>query len=441
MKKALIITYVFKNREDIGSVRLHGLANYLPDYGWEPIILTTKVKTNDKFAFRVIETPFEDIYTKWKKMLGLSPNHTVKEQLNMPTLKNKKTYIDYLIQLWQEIFMYPDRGKGWYKYAIKAGNDLLEKEKFDAIISSSPPHISHLVANKLIKKTKIPWIADFRDLWTQDHYYPFSFLRKIFERRLEIRTLKSTSALVTISQPLIDMLKYLHKNKDAYLITNGFDPKYINPGKPLTRKFAINYTGALYQGKRDPEPLFRAIKDLSEFGQINLNDIEINFYGREERWLIYDVEKYDLKKVVKIHGEVSRDKSIEVQRESQVLLLLTWGENPAEKGVYTGKLFDYLAAQRPILSIGYNGGVLEELLNETGAGLHVSTLDELKNVILNFYYEYKKTGTVSYKGIDSVIDRYNHREMARNFASVLDKVCKFGEQKRFPRNSYSPDIC
>ena len=422
MKKVLIITYVFKNREDIGSVRLHGLANYLPEYGWEPVILTTKVKTDDKFEFRVIETPFEDIYTKWKKMLGLNPNCTFKEQFNLPALKNKKTLIDYLLKLWDEIFTYPDRGKGWYKYALETGNELLEKEQFDAMLSSSPPHISHLIANNLIKKIKVPWVADFRDLWTLWHYYQYSSLRRFFETKLEIKTVKLADAITTVSEPLATKLGKLH-NREVYVIHNGFDPKLKNPGTELSDNFNIVYTGHIYTGKQDPEPLFKALYELRSENCIGNNDMVVDFYGCHYDWLYSDIKKYNLQNVINIHGMIPRDEAQSKQREAHVLLILNWNDSK-ETGIYTGKLFEYLAAQRPILSIGYNGGVVEELLNETGAGIHASTVDELKNVILTFYREYKKTGTVSYKGVDTKIDKYNHREMAKKFAFVLDDVVK-----------------
>lgn len=104
-----------------------------------------------------------------------------------------------------------------------------------------------------------------------------------------------------------------------------------------------------------------------------------------------------------------------------MLLLLTWN-HPDEKGVYTGKLFDYLAAQRPVLAMGIPGSVIEELLDETQSGLYVSSIEELKSAILSYYQEYKLTGKVTYKGNPVEIEKYSHREMARKFAEVLDSI-------------------
>ena len=128
--------------------------------------------------------------------------------------------------------------------------------------------------------------------------------------------------------------------------------------------------------------------------------IEVHFFGNHEGWLINDVKKYNLEHIVQIHGHISREESIQKQRESQVLLLLTWND-PREKGVYTGKIFDYLAARRPILAIGLHGSVVTDLLLQTQAGVNVASDAEIKDQILQLYREYKENGFVNFSGIHS----------------------------------------
>lgn len=423
MKKVLVITFHFIKKEAIGSIRLRGLAKYLPEFGWEPTILTPESEciSDTESQYKVIVTQYDDITTIWKKRLGFKTQDTVKRQFGKPTYKNKKLLIDSVINIWEEIFAYPDANIGWYKHAVKAGEKLLAEAKYDVILSSSKPETCHLVAKKLKKKFCIPWVADFRDLWTQNHYYEHFFLRDVFEKRLECFTISETDVLTTVSKPLELMLKHFHREKKVYTITNGYDPDQNNPGTKVSDKFTIVYTGELYQGKRDPEPLFQATSELIKSGKIRSSDIEIHFYGTDDEWLFNDIREYKLEKVIKVHGPISREESIQEQRRAQVLLLLTWN-HPTEKGVYTGKLFDYLAAQRPVIAMGIPGSVIEDLLNETQAGVYVSSLDKLKQAILSYYQEYKLTGEVSYKGNPVEIENYSHREMARRFAEVLDSI-------------------
>jgi glycosyltransferase involved in cell wall biosynthesis len=422
VKKVLIITFHFIKKETIGSIRLHGVAKYLPDFGWEPTILTSRGEiSNIESQYKIIETQYADITTIWKQRLGYDTRDSVKKQLGIPIYKNKKLILDYVLKVWEEIFSYPDGRIGWHNYAVKAGEKLLAEGEYDAILSSSKPETCHLVAKKLKDNFDIPWVADFRDLWTQNHYNDRFLLRRFFEKRLECFIISNADVLTTVSNPLATMLKQFHRDKKVHTIVNGFDPDQLNPGEKVLDKFAIVYTGVLYQGKRDPEPLFQAISELIKSGKICLCDIEIQFYGTDDEWLFYDIKKYNLEKVVNVNGPISREESIHKQKIAQVLLLLTW-IHPMEKGVYTGKLFDYLAAQRPVLAMGIPGSVIGELLDETQAGVYVSSIEELKNAILSYYQEYKLTGKVSYKGNPVEIEKYSHREMTRKFAEVLDII-------------------
>jgi glycosyltransferase involved in cell wall biosynthesis len=422
LKNVLIVSFLFNQTENIGTVRLRGLAKYLPEFGWNPVVLTAKSSFPpiDK-QITIFETPYTDTLVVWKKHLNLPINKTFKEHYNISTSQQKKTLIDKIIDLWQDIFIYPDQVINWSVSATEKGNEIFNQCQIDAIISSMSPATSHIVANELLKRKKVPWVADFRDLWTQNHFFYHSRIRLFFEQRLELKTLSLSNALTTVSSPLSEKLQELHKNKKVFTITNGFDPEQLNPGIPLTKKFSMTYTGILYRGHQNPEPFFRTMKVLIDEKMIDPSAIEIHFFGSDEGWLISDVKKYHLENIIQIHGQISREESIQKQRESHVLLLFTWND-PKEKGVYTGKIFDYLAAKRPILAIGLKGSVVADLLDQTQAGKNISTDAEIKDRILQLYREYQENGFVRYSVISSEIEKFNHREMAKKFAEVLDIV-------------------
>lgn len=423
MKQVLLIGYPFPLRKG-GSPRLLGLAKYLPEYGWQPIILTAPLDEKTDHPFRIVETGYRDPIRFWRRLLKLNTDEDIRKQIKRKLGVNpRNSVMDFFLTRLGEIVNYPDLEKGWQAYAIKAGNELLHQEDVVAIISSSAPVTTHLIAGKLKLKHKIPWIADLRDLWTQNHNYSYSSLRKMIDRRLERRVLAGADALVTVSQPWADKLSVLHRGRASYTITNGFDPAEVNttPTK-LTDKFTITYTGAIYPGKQDPTKLLAALKSLISKGVFEPSNIEVRFYGPEESWLEKEIRQYGLADIVKQYGPVPRDIAIQKQRESQLLLLLDW-DDLHEKGVYPGKVFEYLAARRPILATGgADHGVVKQLLAETKAGTHAPTTDVVRNRLEELYREYQEDGSVTFHGEDSEINQYSHRDMTRKFVEILSQL-------------------
>jgi len=411
---------------DIGGLRLQGLAKYVPQFGWSPIVLTPILPDNPNPKFKVIQTPYEDIVAKWKQRFKLNPKQSLNAQFNIKIQKKHSSVIDWFAFLPNELITYPDAQIGWYNYGIDVGNKIIQNEQIDAIISSSPPITTHLIAKTLSEKYQIPWIADFRDLWTQNHYHSHTKIRQYFEKKLELKTLSQASAITTTTRPFADKLSELHKNKPIYSIPNGFDPDIINPGIDLDDKFLITYTGNLYQGKRDPLPLFNVIEDLLNQGIINRDILKIDFFGQPEDWLLDEINRHKLQNIVTLRGQLQHDSIIDEQRKAQLLLLLTW-DHPEERRVCPGKIFEYLAARRPILSIGNtNGGVVNDLLKQTNAGVHVQTETELWEYLFKAYQEYKELGAVQYQGIDAEIMKFSHLEMAKKFADVMKETTDSG---------------
>ena len=426
MKKVLIITYHFPPRPTVGSLRPSGVAKYLPEFGWEAIILTARLPGRPAPGFRVIETPYNVALGFLRRFLGLDSEQNLMTQIaqlkKKLRIRSEKSVFDFLLARWGEITAYPDPQKGWKAFATGAGNDFLQKESVDAMISTSSPVTSHIIARQLREKHGIPWVADFRDLWTQNLYYPYSPIRKAIERRLELSTLHQADALVTVSEPASSKLGTLHKGKPIYIIGNGFDPEEINsPAVDLTDKFTITYTGNLYPGKQTAEPLFVALRDLIAKGIMDVNNIEVRFYGAELGWIDKQAERYGLGDIVKQFGIVPRENALHRQRESQLLLLIKWNDSK-ERGAYSAKIFEYLSAKRPILAVGGYRDVVDELLVETKTGTSGANPEDLKIILIEMYREYQAMGRVQYRGEESKINRYSHREMAHKFAEVLNKV-------------------
>jgi glycosyltransferase involved in cell wall biosynthesis len=425
MKRVLIIAYYFPPHPAVASLRPLGLAKYLPEFGWEAVILTPALSGRSGLHFKVIETQYHDSLKPWKKLFKLDSEQPLMTQVRGKLrIRSERSLSDFILAAIGEIGAYPDPQKGWRRFAVEAGADILRQQNIKAMISSSPPVTSHIIAKRLKDEFKIPWLADFHDLWTQNYGYLYSPLRKVIERRLELNTLSAADALITVSEPIAAELGKLHRQKSVYSIPYGFDPAEVNttPGK-LTDKFTITYIGNLYPGKQSPEPLFAALRDLITEGSMDASDIEVRFYGPQAGWIDKQVERYGLTGIVQQLGTVPREIALNKQRESQLLLLLKWND-PKQRGVYSAKIFEYLAARRPVLAVGGFPDVVDQLLDETRAGISAQTEEDIKALLLRLYQEYKLASAVSYSGDEAETSKYSHRETAKKFASILDTITR-----------------
>lgn len=414
-------------------MRLGKFAKYLAQLGWEPFVLTADEVKGYSQDLRV-QTDETNIFRAPYFALGSAISYELTDgqrtvYQTQPKVSTWKKVLYKSIRLMEPVYTLPViriltlEPIGWYSHALKKGLEILCKEKFDIIFSSYGPSTSHLVASKLHRQTGIPWVAEFRDLWSLNHYVrkiqPFHFL----EKKLEKKVMKGCDLLVTVSEPWAEQLQGLHSKKVA-VIHNGFDEEDYLENVPLTTKFTITYTGNIYPGKRDPQTLFKAIAELEEEGKISPNDFEVRFFGGGTLTsLLPAIRHYNLEGIVRIYGLVSFEESIRKQKESTVLLLLGWND-PREGGTYTGKVFEYLGARRPILAGSLKGDVVDELLRETGAGVVVNEVNEIKVLLSQWTKEFKESADIlSYFKPDSAaISRYTRKQEAAKLAQLLEEV-------------------
>jgi glycosyltransferase involved in cell wall biosynthesis len=432
MPRLLLIAFHYPPRHTIGSLRPGALAKYLPQFGWEVVVVTPQVPAGPRPPAQVIETPYEDVLDKWKKRIpGLDPHEPLQKQLPLQAqLKvqaskpREKHLISKTIDFAKSLLSYPEQEKGWLPFALDAIRNI--DFPVDAILSTAPPITTHLVAKEAKLKFGCPWIADFRDLWATNLDNPHVPMLRSWDRRLEKNCLSSADVLVTVSRPWADRLRALYPGKAIDVITNGFDPDDFK--SDLRRDacpkgcFSISYTGQLYAGRRDPTLLFEVVHELIEERVLPREKLRISFFGPTEGWMQPLIERHDLQGVVELHGVIPRKEALQRQQESQLLLLLGWA-NPQENGQHTGKLFEYFGARRPILAVGGVAGVLTEVLEETGTGMHALSRVQLRRFLIDAYAEFRERGEVRFKGNDSAIQRYTHPAMARNFAALLDARC------------------
>lgn len=422
MKKVLVIGQIWPYHRGAGNCA-HAVARYLPEFGWEPLVLTTPLPEKAELQYRLVEVPYQDWLEIWVKRFGFDPEKSVRKQVTQKLgVTRKRSFLDFIFLRLREVLTYPDQYGGWKSPAIKTGNQLIQAENIKAIITDCPPVTGLIVASMLKANYKLPWLVYFSHLWSQNNGYPYSNLRRWFETRLELKTLSQADVMITHSQPLVDKLRVLHKGKRVLFNFEGFDPETIdNPPGKLSEKFTITYTGSFAPSLREPTKLFIALHNLLSRETIERDRVEVRFYGPEEIWVDSEIEKYELSGIVKQYGMVPMSVAQAKQRESQVLLNPKW-DDPRDPGIYSGKIFEYLAARRPILATGKYEDVVDELLADTGVGISVSSEEDVERALVKMYQEYCDKGEVVFRGDTSKLDKLSHRELAEKFVEELDRL-------------------
>jgi hypothetical protein len=262
----------------------------------------------------------------------------------------------------------PDARAGWRRNAIAAGRELIATWKPDLVFASAPPVTCLFVAESLGREFEIPWIAELRDLWTDNPYYGFPGWRRALDRVLERRLLRSAALLVTVTPIWGSTLQTKYRSPVAVVLNGYAEEDWA--GKSARRsapadKLSIVYTGSIYRGFRDPSPLFAAIARLPAAEQAS---VAVEFYGPSADEVIGLAEQFGVVRCVGVHAAVPYRQSLEIQLGADVLLLLQWND-PGDAGNIPAKFFEYIAAGRPILFLGYEQGTLAEMIRERNAGL------------------------------------------------------------------------
>ncbi len=432
MHRVLLLAYWYPPKQAIGSLRLAKWAKYLPDFDWEPVIVTVQAQSELYTRHGILKDEVKQgrVYRTRDRSLNemfyslRSPKKTQKEDTSFSSSPSSKFIFKLGYSVYKHILCFPDEVWPWlFDYSEIAA--IAKKENIDIILSSSLPNTAHIIASRLARDMHLPWVADFRDLWTQNHVFRRIKPLYTLEQCLERRVLREASALITVSEPLRDNLIRLH-NKPGYVIMNGFDPSDFDSissfGDDRSAPLRILYTGRIYPKKQDPTPLFKALESLLKQGSLHAKDVKVVFYGPMVQIAKELVSSFpEVAPLIEIHNPVPYQESLRLQKEADVLLLLEW-KDPSVKGVYTGKVFEYLGARRPILSIGYKKGILGDLLGKTQAGFHVENSKEIESLILRWLKEKRKYARPLWTGEEKELQQYTRREQTRQLANILNKV-------------------
>ena len=318
-------------------------------------------------------------------------------------------------------FFTPDAKVLWVKPSVEFLTDYLTENPVDVIISTGPPHSMHLIAQQLKESFDIPWMADFRDPWT-DLYYNKEFFQLGFakrkNKRLEEKVLKSADVVVTVGN---ELKKYFERfNSNVEVIPNGFDDEVEHDEEiELSQKFSLSYIGLLPKSSL-PTNLLMAIQRLIDENSDFKNDIELNFIGDIHESVSALIHELQLSNYTNFFGYVPHKEAIKYQKSAQVLLVLIPNVN-RNKGIITGKVFEYMAANRPILALGPINGDLQSILTNSNAGTIIDYDDyvKIKSVLIELYTKFKTQKlAITSKGIE----KYHRRNLTKQLAAIIKQI-------------------
>ena len=432
LRKVLIITYYWPPSGGAGVQRWLKFVKYLRTFGWEPVIYTP---SNPEFpsideslaqdipeGIEIIRTPIWEPYGFYKKLIGASKN----ERINAGFLSEKKRPgMAERFSIWlRGNFFIPDARKFWIKPSVKFLTDYLKTHSVDAIVSTGPPHTMHKIALGVKRNTGLPWLADFRDPWTNIDFYHELMLTQWADRkhhRQELSVLKEASEVVVISRSMkTDFLKIYDRH--YAVITNGFDAADVADVEvALDAKFSIAHIGTMVK-TRNPEALWEALNTLITDIPGFADDLEIKLVGSVDFSVMDSIDKAGLTDFVNRIAYLPHSEVVKVQQQSQVLLLLI-NDTPNAKVILPGKFFEYMAAKRPILCIGPLDGDAAQVIADVKAGIVIEKDNQagIEKTIRELYQEFKH-GELAINSED--IEKYSRKSLTAALVERLMEIVK-----------------
>lgn len=413
--RILLVSYFFPPYNTVGAVRPGKLAKYLIQHGHEVEVLCACEPPYPKSLALEVSTEFIHQVRGWSvnaPLYWFLGNQSKVSESGLNILGIDRPWLRALGRLYKTFFHWPDAEIGWVYAAIDRGMKLIKLRSFDVIYVSAPPFSSLLVGAKLSDKSGIPWVAEFRDLWTCNHAYNQPKWRLNLERYWESRLLKSASALITVSYPL--SLKLERHKLPVWVVQNGYDADdYVGleHSNNISNKneLLIVYTGSIYQDFYDLETF---CKGLSLFVS-NGYRVRVQLVGRNISGLVEAAIRYNLISFFEISSTIPRSEAIYLQKTADVLLMFLWDDS--EQGIYTTKFFEYLGAGRPLLAIGSINSDVGAWIHAEKLGTVAQTPQQVADELTTLYQ--KKLAGFPYPGVSSSRQEFTR---SKQFSLLVD---------------------
>jgi len=426
----LVLAYYYPPMGLSGVQRVAKFTKYLPQYGWNPIVVTT----GPTLYYAEDQTLLHEVEAAGVEIVRTEPSLRVKKLLEKGVITMPRESVRKFISKSSSALFVPDNKKKWAAKAVALAKDVVARHPVDVIFASGPPFSTVMAAAQLSAETGIPYVADYRDLWygNQFHSYP-TLWHKHRHQKFEHQTLARASRITVTNRRMKEFLianyEFLDFH-DVVILPHGWDPDdFAQPMSAETRgrlfpngstdAFRLTFTGTFYDSVT-PVPFFKAIKKLrKEHPEVNL---ELHFAGMLRKEYQAKAHRMKLDDIIVNHGYLPHAESVALIQQSDALWMML-GDARNVDTCAPAKLYEYFGTQKPILASTPKGAARNDAM-AYGASYITDPYDvpAIVQAVLSMYNDWR-TGRHMTPNRDFVL-QHQRTVLTESLVKVLQKALR-----------------
>lgn len=425
-KRLLIIAHQFPPIAGGGVFRPLKFAQYLPKFGWEPVILTVKPAPEDTLDTTLLTELSPSVMVHRVDYLHPKRIERLALRIWLTLWRARLRFVARKLEPFKVMrWLLPDAYFSWLLPGYLAARRVIREHQIDVVMTTAPPFSSPMIGLGLRRTVGTPWIADYRDPWSQNPFIKFpTIVHRMLVQRWDKAVMRSADIVLSTTELMTANLLRLcdDRNEDKVrTIWNGFDRTEFSAetirGSQADR-FVISHVGSLYELRR-ADGFLNVVQTLVDAGEIPSDRLNICFMGKDGTGV---VQRYPDKPWFTHYDSAAHGEAIAQMNASDVLLLLV---NEGSEAQVPGKLYEYLASQKPILAVAPPNSEAARIIQQTGMGIVVSheEISALGTVLEQGYRKWKNgEPPFSIRPNAEIINTFDRRSQAQQLAKYLDEL-------------------